>query len=403
MVIAIQRSRVAPLFIIAFLSLVDTSFISPVISSYTKSLGGGDFEAGLVTALYSIVAIPATIAMGYVIDKIGRRRILIPLFIGDAFSLYMYSLAFNVQQLMIARVLHAIFDAGVFPASISIFREAIAEKRVGRYMGLYWLFISLAIIVGSSTAHLMVLRLGYKPIFQLLAILMLIGFASSIVARELYVPPARRGSISFSQLRGLWGRLILAYLSALILYMGIGAVTGSLSPNLIKHLGFTDRMGAAATASYMIISTTAALPSNMLAGYLIERRGRQQVLAIGGILLASSMAILSVNLSDLARHVSALLNGIAIAMILVSSSEIAVSVPAPARGTSSAIYNSMLLVGVAIGSPLAGYLTERVSISIEGSTVYTSFLIPALLTIALTVLLVTYKPREGIGTAPTQY
>jgi MFS family permease len=396
MVIVIQRARVAPLFIIAFLSLVDTSFISPVISSYTKSLGGGDFEAGLATALYSIVAIPATVAMGYVIDRIGRRRILIPLFIGDAFSLYMYSLASNVQQLMIARALHAIFDAGVFPASISIFREAITEKRVGRYMGLYWLFISLAIIVGSSTTHIMVLRLGYKPIFQLLAILMLIGFASSIAAREIYVPPARRGSISFSQLRGLWGKLIPAYLSALILYMGIGAITGSLSPNLIKYLGFTDRTGAAATATFMIISTAAALPSNMLAGYLIERRGRQQVLVLGGILLASSMTILSVNLSDLARNVSALLNGIALAMILVSSSEIAVDVPAPARGTSSAIYNSMLLVGVAVGSPLAGYLTERVSISLEGSTVYTSFLTPALLTIGLTVLLIMYKPRERI-------
>jgi MFS family permease len=396
MVIVIQRARVAPLFIIAFLSLVDTSFISPVISSYTKSLGGGDFEAGLVTALYSIVAIPATVAMGYVIDRIGRRRILIPLFIGDAFSLYMYSLASNVQQLMIARALHAIFDAGVFPASISIFREAITEKRVGRYMGLYWLFISLAIIVGSSTTHIMVLRLGYKPIFQLLAILMLIGFASSIAAREIYVPPARRSSISFSQLRGLWGKLIPAYLSALILYMGIGAITGSLSPNLIKYLGFTDRAGAAATATFMIISTAAALPSNMLAGYLIERRGRQQVLVLGGILLASSMTILSVNLSDLARNVSALLNGIALAMILVSSSEIAVDVPAPARGTSSAIYSSMLLVGVAVGSPLAGYLTERVSISLEGSTVYTSFLTPALLTIGLTVLLIMYKPRERI-------
>jgi len=333
MAIAIQRARIAPLLIIAFLSLVDTSFISPVISSYTKSLGGGDFEAGLVTALYSIVAIPATIAMGYAIDRIGRRRILIPLFIGDTLSLYMYSLASNVQQLMIARALHALFDAGVFPASISIFREAIAEKRVGRYMGFYWLFISLAIIVGSSTANIIVLRLGYKPIFQLLAILMIVGFASSIFARELYTPPARRASISFPQLRGLWGRLIPAYLSALILYMGIGAITGSLSPNLIKYLGFTDRMGAAATATYMAIATTVALPSNILAGYLIERRGRQEVLAMGGILLTASMSILGINLSDWARHVSAILNGIALAMILVSSSEIAVDVPAPARGT----------------------------------------------------------------------
>jgi DHA1 family solute carrier family 18 vesicular amine transporter 1/2 len=394
MKIAIQRISLAPLLVIAFLSLVDTSFIAPIISSYAKSLGASDFEAGLVTGLYSAIAIPATIAMGYVIDRLGRRRVLAPLFVGDALSLYMYSLASNVQQLIIARSMHAIFDAGVFPASISMFREAIHGKRIGRYIGLYWLFISIAIILGSSTASLMVSRLGFKPIFQLLSILMLVGLISTIFTRELYRLPPERGRVSFSQLRGLWAPLIPAYLSAFILYMGIGAITGSLSPNLIKYMGFTERMGGVATGIYMAIATVTALPINILAGFLIERIGRYRVLFLGALFLALSMATLATSLAESARYVSSIFNGIALAMILVSSSEIAVNVPSPARGTSSAIYGSMLLIGVAIGSPLSGYLTEKVTISIRDLTLYSPYLVPAIMALILSASLAIYRPRS---------
>jgi len=391
MAVAVARARLAPLYIIAFLSLIDTSFISPVISSYAKSLGASDLEAGIAAAAYSMVAIPASIAMGYVIDLVGRKRILAPLFVGDAVALYMYSLASSYSQLLLAKALHAVFDSGVFPASIAIFRESIEGRRVGRYMGLYWVFISLAIIVGSSTASYMVLRVGFRPVFQLLSALMILGLVASIFSREIYSPPRARGGISFSALKGYWVAIAPAYVSALILYMAIGAITGSLSPNLIKHMGFTETRGAAATGIYMAVATVAALPANMLAGALIDRVGRYRVLAAGGASLAASMAILSASLADWARYASSVLQGVALALILVSSSEIAVSVPGQARGTSSAIYSSMLLLGVVVGSPLAGYLTERGAPEILGHTIYTPFLVPAILSAVLAAASMAYK------------
>jgi MFS family permease len=176
--------------------------------------------------------------------------------------------------------------------------------------------------------------------------------------------------------------------------MGIGAITGSLSPNLIKYMGLTERMGGVATGIYMAIATVTALPINILAGFLIERIGRYRVLFLGALFLALSMATLATSLAESARYVSSIFNGIALAMILVSSSEIAVNVPSPARGTSSAIYSSMLLIGVAIGSPLSGYLTEKVTISIRDLTLYSPYLVPAIMALILSASLAIYRPRS---------
>jgi len=392
MTILMERTRLLALLVIAFLSLVDTSFIAPILSGYAKSLGAGDLEAGVVVGIYSLVAIPSTIAMGYFIDRVGRKVLLVPLFIGDAVSIYLYSLASNITQLLIARVLHAVFDSGVFPASLAVFREAIEGRMAGRYMGLYWVFISLGIILGSSTASILVIRAGFKPVFWIISALMILGLLASLYIREIYRIPSRGTPIGFSALGRYWGILIPAYLSAFILYISIGSIVGALSTNMIRYYSASDREAAAATGIYMAISTAAAIPANIAAGFIMDRRGAFFTASMGSLLLAISMAILALRLDIAARVVSALIHGSAMAMIFVSSSEIAVRVPEKARGSSAAIYNTMLLLGVAIGSPIAGYLTSN-PIYVEGQVIYTTYLAPAILSIALLAIMAIYIAR----------
>lgn len=387
-----ERTRLLALLVIAFLSIVDTSLIAPILSGYAKSLGAGDFEAGVVVGIYSAVAIPSTIAMGYLIDRIGRRRLLVPLFAMDSVSIYLYSIASNVTQLLIARILHAVFDSGVFPASLAVFRGAIEGRKVGRYMGLYWVFISLGIVFGSSAASILVIRVGFKPIFWIISALMVLGILASLYIREIYRIPARGTPIGFPALGGYWGILIPAYLSAFILYISIGSIVGALSTNLIRYYGASEREAAAATGIYMAISTATAIPANIAAGFIMDRRGALFTASAGSILLSISMAILALRLDLAARIVSALIQGSAMAMIFVSSSEITMRVPENARGSSAAIYNTMLLLGVAIGSPIAGYLASHPTY-VGGSAIYTTYLPPTILPIALLAIMAIYIAR----------
>lgn len=379
MALRLQPVRLEPLLVIAFLSIADTSFISPILASYATSIGASEFEAGLIVGVYSAVAIPATIIMGYVIDRVGRKKVLAPLFMGDAASIYLYSVSQDPWQLVLARILHAIFDSGVFPASLSIFREAISGMRIGRFMGLYWLFISTAIAIGSSTSSVLVARVGFKIVFMLLSILMIFGLVSSILAKDPYIAPRTRKGISFNALRGYLAALIPTYIAAFALYISIGAVVGSLSSNMIRYLGVDERSAGAATGIYMALATLTSIPANIVTGLVIDRRGARFSLNLGLVFLLASMLMLSLSIDPAARYVAAIVNGIAIAMVLVTSSGIVTNVPDPARASSAAIFNTMLLLGVAIGSPLSGYLAGTGPLMVGGTTIYASFILPAIL------------------------
>lgn len=393
MTIRPQPVRLEPLLIIAFLSLADTSFISPILASYARSIGANEFEAGLIVGIYSLTAIPATIAMGYVIDRFGRKKILAPLFVGDAISIYLYSVSQTPWQLVLFRALHAVFDSGVFPASLSIFREAVSGKKIGRYMGFYWVFIAIAIVLGSSTSTALVALIGFRSVFVLLSILMILGLFSSMLAKEVYTTPKSRRDIGFSILRGYLAALAPAYIATFALYISLGAIVGSLPSNLIRYLGVDERSAGVATGIYMALATTIAIPANIAAGLIIDRRGARSSLILGLVFLLLSMIMLSLRIDPIVRYLSAIAHGIAIAMVLVAGSEIATNVPDAARGSSAAIFGTMLLLGVAIGSPLTGYLAGSPPIVIGSTTIYASYLIPAILTLASLLIVITTQQK----------
>lgn len=393
-----QSVRLEPLLVIAFLSLADTSFVSPILSAYARSIGASSFEAGLIVGIYPIVAIPATIFMGYLIDRVGRKKILAPLFIGDAISIYLYSLSQAPWQLMLVRALNSIFDSGIFPASISIFRDAISGRRVGRYMGLYWVFVSTAVAIGSSTATALVASMGFGVVFVLLSILMIFGLIASILARDVYPTSRARRDVSFSVLRGYLAKLVPSYIAAFALYISIGAVTGSLSSNLARYLGLDLRSAGVATGIYMAIASLIAIPANIVAGLISDRRGARSALSIGLAFLLVSMAVLSLRLDPAARYIAATAQGMAIAIVFVASSQIATDVPETARASSAAILSVMLLLGVAIGSPVTGYLAGSSSIAVGSITLFPSFLLPAILALVSIIAIAGLSEEQNGGT-----
>jgi len=165
--------RVNLLFIVAFLGfigVVDTSIISPIIAVYAESLGASKTLAGLIAGLYSIVAIPSSIIMGMIIDKIGRKRGLLIALISDSLVFLLYLFAPNYTFLILVRILHAIFDSLIFPASIAIIGDFLM-RRIGFSLATFWSFTAIAIIIASATASILVRFLGFSSIFIVLLIL----------------------------------------------------------------------------------------------------------------------------------------------------------------------------------------------------------------------------------------
>ncbi len=342
--------------LVAFLGgigIIDTAILNPAIASYATALGADLFQASFIAGLYSLVAIPASLAMGLTIDVIGRRRALI---IGLGFTalwIYGYSIAANPLQLMLFRITHSLSGSLVFPASIAMIVDATRQK-MGRSIGLFWVVIGSVILIGSGISATLVTTLGFRSMFVLIAVISLAGLALALyvpeTARDRVMPRVSVGIIA-SSLR--W--LSVAYVSIFSLYFAFGAIVGSL-PLVFIQGGASEEAAALSTAIYIILATAISLPVFYLVGRLMERLGPFRMLLTGISLAALSQAIMVVAIGPPLLYVSAAALGGAIALVYVASTALA-ALPR-ARGASIGLHQTANIAGVAAGAPLSGLVLQ---------------------------------------------
>ncbi len=354
MMLRTDKAYFVPLIsLVGAMGIIDTAILNPTIAAFAASLGASEALAGLITGLYSIVAIPASIVMGLTIDAIGRRRALIAGLGFTALWIYGYSIAANPLDLIIFRTTHAISGSLVFPASIAMIVDA-ARRKMGRNIGLYWLVIGSVIALGSGLSRVLVTSLGFRWMFVLVALLSLAGFFLALIVPEtakIRMKPRKAASSIASSIR--W--LSVAYLSIFSLYFAFGAIVGALSLILIRG-GAGQEAAAGSVAVYIGLATVTSLPLFYLVGRLLDRFGPVRALVLGISLAGVSQALLLVSLSSPLFFTSAFALGGGIALVFVASTAVA-ALP-KARGASIGLHQTANIAGVAAGAPLSGLFLQ---------------------------------------------
>jgi len=340
---------------IGFLGVVDTSYISPIISSYAISLGATPSIAGLIAGLYAIIAIPSSFILGLITDKIGRKNALQIGILADIIIIFLYILSSNYLMLALVRAIHAFLDSFIFPSALGMIGEYF--RRIGLPLSIFWSFTALGIILASGSATFLLRIFGFQIIFYVIIGALIIGF---IIVNFLNVPALYKSnpghSIKIIQIN--FKDLFPYYFSMFAIYFIIGTVVGSLSPTLIKLYNFEEARAASYTAMFMAISTSLAIPFFFFSYKMIEKNKLKLTISIGLITAILSSILIYFNLALIMIIISSILFGISLGNIFLSTSYGAVSIKGEAKGTSSGILQSFSLIGVAIGAPISGYILE---------------------------------------------
>ena len=335
------------------IGVIDTAILNPTISAYAVTLGASESLAGFIAGLYSIVAIPASLAMGLAIDAIGRRLALVVGLGLTALWIFGYAVAATPVQLMLLRIAHSLSGALVFPASIALILDA-ARRRIGRSIGMYWLVVGSVIAIGSAISATLVTGLGFRPLFRMVAVVSAVGMLVALVvpdASPRRMTPRASLRVIISSFR--W--LSVAYLSMFALYFAFGMIVGALSLVIIQG-GASAEEAARSTALYVALATVVSLPGFPVVGRLVERVGNARLLGGGIVLTVAAMALLLVSLDTGVLIGSAVLLGGAIALVFVASTAVA-SVP-EARGASIGLHQTSNIAGVAVGAPVSALVLE---------------------------------------------
>ncbi len=380
-----QPRRVLPIIsVITFLGFLDTHLLIPVMAIYASELGAGVGIIGLIIGLYSITNTPANILFGRLIDRVSYKLPLIAGLIGDALSMFLYSLCRLPIHLALVRVIHGASGGLVGPATMSATADYSGGRAKGRTMGVYGMSLAAATLVGYGLSGIFVSWLGYQALFLFGTALLIIGVIISLslpkAVRE--DGTATRTSPSANKVKDMLKRrgLIVAYCSIFAQYFTFGGVV-TLLPLYVKGLGMEAFHVGMLLATFAIMFIIIQLPS----GALSDKVGRLIPTAIGLSLGIVSLLMLPSVVTFPLLAAAMALYGIAYGILFPSISALVADHAIPEeRGIATGIFHALLTAGVAIGAPVMGLIGEGVGVQL--GLVLTSGIMVLALAIALTAL-----------------
>jgi len=350
--------------IITFLGFLDTHLLIPVMALYASELGASVGIIGIVIGLYSITNTPANIIFGRLIDKVGYKVPLIIGLIGDALSMFLYSLCRLPVHLALVRSLHGISGGLVGPATMSVMTDYCEREQKGHAMAFYGISLAAATLVGYPLSGVLVSRLGYRALFLFGAIILIIGILLSLLLpdsrQKSHVKAKTARGKDFARVKDLFKRrgLIIAYCSVFAQYFAFGGVV-TLLPLYAKNFGMEAFHVGMTLAVFAITFIIVQIPI----GTLSDKFGRLKPIVVGLSLAIVSLLILPSLVTFPLMAAGMALYGIAYGFLFPSiSASIADYATPEERGMATGVFHALLTAGVAIGAPVIGWVGGTVGI-----------------------------------------
>jgi len=379
-----QARRILPItFVVTFLGFLDTHLLIPVIALYASELGASVGIIGLIIGLYSVTNTLANILFGRLIDRVGYKVPLIAGLVGDAVSMFFYSLCRLPIHLALVRVLHGTSGGLVGPATMSITADYSDRTQKGRAMSFYGMSLAAATLVGYGVSGVLASRLGYETVFLFGAIILTIGvmLSFSLPGNRQKDGMAAKTSPGgdFKKVKDLFRRrgLTVSYCSIFAQYFTFGGVV-TLLPLYVQSLGMEAFHVGMLLATFAIMFIIIQFSS----GAFSDRVGRLIPITIGlGLSTVSLLILPSVEVFPLLA-VAMALYGMAYGMLFPSiSALVADHTISEERGMATGVFHALLTAGVAIGAPAMGWVGGMVGVKLG------LVLCPGVMVLALVVAL----------------
>ena len=337
----------------------------PVLIPLLKdTLGASFLELGFALTLFSVVSALTQAPMGFLVDRIGPRTVLIAGLCLGAFSFVLLGLWLSYPMLIVCAALAGLANCVYHPADYAILSQSIPEARIGRAFSIH----TFAGYVGFAAAPILLLPTARG--LGLGAALVLAGALAALAALILLLlpqpareaSPARKGAAADPGTQGLSALLTPAILS-LVVFFTVFALSNSAMSNftvaaLMEGKGLTLLAANAALTAYLSMSALGVLAG----GYLADRTRRHGDVAAFGFglnalcVLCAAYASLPTTLVVIVMGLGGFLSG-----IIMPSRDMLVRKASPpgTAGRTFGLVSTGLNFGGIIGPLLFGWILDH--------------------------------------------
>lgn len=294
-------SGILILFLIAMVfANVGGSMYDGLLPLYLKELNANITDIGLFFTLSQIVPLFLQILGGWVSDSLGRLRAIA---IGSVFGLLAYFplvLADTWQWLLLATAVGAVARSLVGPSFDAFIAEHSTEENRGKVYGVSQAIFMIVMVIGPPLGGLLTGAYGFKLMLFIAGIFYFIAMIIRLsMARE-----AAKGAkvntekLTFQNLKSnIWTMAGLIFSGGLITWMlitdGLRDISfqfsGNLFPVYMQEIGgLSYQQIGWVTSMFGICMMLSTIPG----GWLSDKMGERFPIALGMVLLSSSLFIL---------------------------------------------------------------------------------------------------------------
>jgi MFS family permease len=271
------------------------TMVAPALPVFAEREGFGDTVAALIFAAYPVAQLATGLASAGLVERLGRRPLLIAAPCGLALATLVFALAGDPAVLALARLAQGAAAGVVWTASIAAISDVYPSDQLGFRLGLAETVGGAIGLAGPLAGGAMVDMLGTTTAFATAAVLPLLAVVPILLA----VPETRRPRDPAEDAIGVVAALrrvsgLPRAQVAIVALVALAAVLALLEPLL--PLDLDERLGLSPLQIGIVfaVGDLAYLVSIAPAGRWSDRRGRRLPTLLGGVMVAAFLPFTAV-------------------------------------------------------------------------------------------------------------
>jgi ACDE family multidrug resistance protein len=359
------RVRFAALASVPFVMVLSNSMIIPVLPAIQQALDKSLFQIGLLITAFSLAAGVVIPVGGYLSDRFGRRRVMIPCLVLFGLGGLVCGLAPLVLPgpsavyagLLVGRLIQGVGAGGTYQVAMALAGDIFHSRERSKVLGLLEASNGLGKVASPIVGAAVMVLAWYAPFFVYPLLAWLAAAAVWLVVREPEGNTTDRPLTSFAQ--GLarvfsrkGGSLLACFLAGALALFFLFGVLSYYSDVLEQrhHIGGVLR-GLIIAVPVAVMALTSYLSGTLLVRHL-TRLSKLLVVVGLGLVVASFVAMFFLSWHTLLFTAAISVMGLGNGLLLPSVNTMITSATASSeRGTLTALYGTVRFLGAGFGPP----------------------------------------------------
>jgi ACDE family multidrug resistance protein len=368
--------KLAALSGVPFIMVLGNSMLIPAFPIIERELNITQLQVGLMITLFSIPAGLTIPILGFVSDKIGRKKVIVPALIlyaiGGLISGAAPLILTSPYWMIIAgRIVQGIGAGGTGPIAMALVSDIFKGNERSKALGIIEAANGLGKIISPIVGALIAMIIWYALFYVYAFLAIPTAIAVWLAIKE---PPIKNKDCSAKDYIGnitnifkQKGKTLAGcYAAGSVVLLVLFGVLSFLSDALEEEYGLTGvTKGFALAGPVLAMSATAYLSGKFLESH---RNLMKESIVVGLIMSTAALAVIALIKNDIVFFTGLFFNGVGAGLVLPAVNTLVTSsAPVEERGGITALYGSVRFFGVAAGPPLFSMLIEVSRLVMFGS------------------------------------